>query len=277
MVNIITDSTVDLSHTLIEQFRIQVVPLYVYVNNRVFSDGVNISTNDLFQSVQTSGQLPKTSAPAVNDFQKVFSQPGESIYIGLSSQLSTTMQNANLAQETGEPGKVFIIDSLNLSTGIGLLVLKAADLRDQGLSAEVIYQQINVLTAKVRTSFVIETLEYIYKGGRCSASQALMGSLLHIRPVIQVRPDGTLGIKGRTRGTRQKALQYMLDDFADHLDEIDFQRVFITHTNSDQDADYLKGELLKLAPIQNVYITSAGSVVASHCGPGTIGILYLVK
>lgn len=277
MIHILTDSTADLGTALAEKFGIQTIPLYVIMDNQTYSDGVQITTADLFRSVEKTGQLPKTSAPTVPDFAKFFQQPGETIYIGLSSKLSATMQNALLAQEGTEEGRVFIIDSLNLSTGIGLLALKAADLRDKGFSAKEIADHIQQLVPNVRTSFVIETMEYIYKGGRCSAIQNLMGSLLHIRPVIAVRPDGMLGVKGRTRGTRQKGLQFMLDDFVENLPQIDLQRVFITHTCSSTDAQYLKAELLKLAPIQEIQITDAGSVIASHCGPGTIGILYLLK
>lgn len=277
MVNILTDSTADLGQALTEKHHIQTVPLYVTLADKVYSDGVNINNTLLFQSVKDTGQLPKTSAPSVMDFQKYFEQPGETVYIGLSSQLSATVQNALQAQETCPPGKVFVIDSLNLSTGIGLLALKACDLRDAGLEAVEIDRQVKALIPKIRTSFVVETLEYIYKGGRCSAVENLMGTFLHIRPVINVRPDGTLGVKGRTRGSRQKAFDFMLDDFRDNLPEIDLQRVFITHTGCDADADYLKQELLKIAPIQNIYITMAGSVIASHCGPDTIGILYMLK
>lgn len=277
MVHIITDSTADLGPDLAAQYRIRVIPLYVYVNKKLHRDGVDITNQDLFRSVEAAHRLPKTSAPSVPDFQEQFGRPGESVFIGISSQLSATVQNALLAQQSCEPGKVYVIDSLNLSTGVGLLALKAADLRDQGLPAAEIYQQVSQLVPRVRTSFTIETLDYLYKGGRCSALQNLMGSMLHIRPVIAVRADGTLGVKGRTRGTRQKALQFMLDDFRDHLEQINLERVFVTHTSCQPDAEYLREELLNMAPIQQVYITTAGSVVSSHCGPGTIGILYLVN
>lgn len=277
MAHIITDSTADLGSDLAAQYQLRVIPLYVYVNNQMHRDGIDITMQDLFRSVEKTGRLPKTSAPTVPDFMEYFDQPGESIYIGVSSQLSATMQNALMAQQSCAPGKVYVIDSKNISSGIGLLALRAADLRDQGLPAAEIFEQISKLVPKVRTSFMIETLDYLYKGGRCSAIQNLMGGLLHIRPVIAVRPDGTLGVKGRTRGTRQKGLQFMLDDFRDNLDQINLERVFVTHTSCPEDAEILCSELLKIAPIQQVHITTAGSVVSSHCGPGTIGILYLVN
>lgn len=277
MVNILTDSTADLGQALASKFNVQIIPLYVNVAGKTYSDGVNIHTPDLFQSVTQTGQLPKTSAPSVPDFLKYFGRQDDTIYIGLSSQLSATLQNALLARQHCAPGHIYIVDSLNLSTGIGLLVLKAAEMRDQGIPAVEIQRQISAMVPNVRTSFVIETLDYLYKGGRCTAMQNLMGSLLRIRPVIAVRPDGTLGVKGRIRGSRQKALQFMLDDFRENLPEMDLSRVFITHTGCDADAEYLKAEIQKLAPVQEILITNAGSVVASHCGPDTIGILYLTK
>jgi DegV family protein with EDD domain len=277
MVHIFTDSTADLGPDLASRYKIGLIPLYVTANDQTFRDGVDITNKELFQSVQATGRLPKTSAPTVVDFQERFCQPGESVYLGLSSRLSATLQNAVLAQQSCETGKIYVIDSLNLSTGIGLLAMKAADLRDQGLPAIEIYQQVSQWVPKVRTSFIIETLDYLYKGGRCSALQNVMGSLLNIRPVISVRSDGTLGVKGRTRGARLKALQFMLDDFRDNLEQISLERVFVTHTGCLPDAEYLTSELLKIAPIQEVMITTAGSVVASHCGPNTIGVLYLLK
>jgi DegV family protein with EDD domain len=156
--------------------------------------------------VEQYTELPKTAAPSVGEFSKAFDKPGESVFIGISSKLSTTIQNARLACETLPIGKVRVVDSLNLSTGVGLLVLRAAELRDQRLSAEQIEQDLLVSTGKVRTSFVIKTMEYLYKGGRCSALQAIAGSVLKIHPIIEVRPEGTLGVKEKiTRNTAERS------------------------------------------------------------------------
>jgi DegV family protein with EDD domain len=277
MVNILTDSTCDLGKDLAARYNIQVIPLYVIMGEQTYADGVDIQIWDLFKSVQQTAKLPKTSAPSVPDFQKFFDRPGESIYIGISSQLSATVQNASLAKESFEEGRVYVIDSRNLSTGIGLLAIKAAELRDQGLPAAEITRQITDMLPRVKTSFIIDTMEYVYKGGRCTAIQSLVGSLLSIRPILEVRPDGSLGVKAKTRGTRAKGLKTLLDDFVENLPQIDLQRIFVTHSGCDQDAEMLKKELLKLAPIQEVLITYAGSVIASHCGPDTIGILYRLK
>ena len=277
MINIITDSTSDLGADITAEFNLSVVPLSVTIGNEVYRDGVDITQKDLFALVQKHGELPKTAAPSVGEFIKIFDCPGESLFVGISSKLSATIQNAILAAESFPAGKVRVIDSLNLSTGVGLLALRAAGLRDQGATAEQADKELRSGVPKLRTSFVIDTMDYLYKGGRCTAIQAIAGSVLKIHPIIGINLDGTLGVKEKARGTRQKGLQRMLEDFTAHLDELDPERVFVTHTCSDEDAEFLKSEIIRLAAPKDVRITQAGSVISSHCGPGTIGILFFVK
>ncbi len=277
MVHIFTDSTSDLSPELIARYNINVVPLTVHIADKTFRDDFSVSGKELFAMVDATGQLPTTSAPSVGEFTAAFDRPGEVIYIGISSKLSASVANARLAAETFPAGKVRVIDSLNLSTGAGLLVLHAADLRDQGASAEEIEREVLATVPKVRTSFVIDTMRYLYMGGRCTALQSLMGGLLQIRPVIYARPDGVLDVKDKIRGSRARTLDSMLRDFQAHRDEVDLRRVFITHAESAEDAAFLSAALAQLAPIQEISITSAGAVVSCHCGPGTIGVLYLLK
>ncbi len=277
MINIITDSTSDLGADIAAEFNLSVVPLLVTIGGRVYRDGVDIRQRDLFALVQEHGELPKTAAPSVGEFIKAFDRPGDCIFIGISSKLSATIQNALLAAQSFPAGKVRVIDSLNLSTGVGLLALQAAGLRDQGVASEQIEKELQASVPKLCTSFVIDTMDYLYKGGRCTAIQAIAGSVLKIHPIIEVHEDGTLGVKEKARGTRQKGIQRMLDDFAAHLDQLDPRRVFVTHTTSEDDAEFLKNEIIRLAAPQDVRITSAGSVISSHCGPGTIGILVFRK
>jgi len=277
MINILTDSCSDLSPDLIEQFGLNLIRLPVFINNRNYFDGQDITPSLLFELVAKTGQLPKTSAPSIAEFTKFFDRPGESLFLGISSPLSATYSNALLACENLEDASVRVIDSLNLSTGIGLLVLKAAELRDQGCSLDEIERLIRQSVPKVHTSFVLDTLEYVYKGGRCSSIEMIVGSLLKIRPVLEIQQDGTLGIREKNRGSRKKALDSLLLAFTNHIDTLDPHRVFVTHTTSDDDALYLAAELKKLAPIEHLHITSAGATIASHCGPGCIGILYMTK
>lgn len=274
MIQICTDSCADLSSTLIEQHHIHVIPLQVFINEENIHDG-DISLERLFELVAETGKLPVTSAPSMADFVKFFSANDETIFIGISSQLSGTLQSAQMAAKELPDRQIHIIDSLNLSTGIGLLVLKAADLRDSGLLAEEIVEALKAWIPRVRSSFVIDTMEYLYKGGRCSGIQALAGSILKIRPIISVQQDGKMVVKHKIRGPRQKALDTLVQDFEQDLPAIDQTRVFVTHSGCEADAFYLKDKLLGLIPSLNVQITTAGATIGSHCGPDTIGILYM--
>ncbi|WP_299028220.1 DegV family protein [uncultured Thermanaerothrix sp.] len=274
MVDIVTDSCADLSSELIHQFNVRVLPLQVFIDNRTISDG-SISPKELFSLVAKTGELPKTSAPSIKEFLEFFEPSDEIIYIGISAKLSATLSNSLLAAQQLPHKKIYIIDSKNLSTGIGLLVLKAAELRDQGWTAEEIVREIRAMVPRVHTSFVIETMEYLYKGGRCTALQAIVGSVLRIRPIIEVRPDGMLGVKAKIRGTRVKALDAMLEDLRLHLPYLDLHRVFVTHTGCDEDAAYLVESIKSMAPVEEICVTQAGATISSHCGPDTIGILFI--
>ena len=275
MIKIITDSTADLNAEIAEEFDIHIVPLSVAIGGKTYRDG-DLQPSALFGLVQQSGELPKTAAPAVIEFEQAFRGPDQSIYIGVSSQLSATIQNAQLAARSFPEGQVRVIDSLNLSTGIGLLVLLAAELRRAGLSVDEIESRVCSAREKVRTAFMVETMEYLYKGGRCTAIEAIVGSLLKIRPVIRVDRDGTMSLKEKVRGSREKALQTLLAEFEAEEACLDRQRVFVTHSGCDADAELLASRIRQSASPREVRVTLAGSVISSHCGPDTIGILYLV-
>jgi DegV family protein with EDD domain len=276
MIHITTDSCADLSQPLIDAHDLEVIPLHVMVKGEDHHDN-DLTLQQLFSSVDDTGDLPKTAAPSVQEFMDFFNRDGDVVYVGLSSQLSATFQNANLAAEQLEKEDLHLIDSKNLSTGIGLLALKADDLRKAGKSAPEIAAEISTLRPQVQTAFVIDTMDYLYKGGRCSGLAAFVGSMLKIRPIISVRPDGSLGVKHKVRGSRTKALKTLLADFEADLPRIDLTRVFVTHTGCHQDADYLAQSLKALAAIKAVHITLAGATIASHCGPDTIGILYITE
>jgi DegV family protein with EDD domain len=277
MLNILTDSTSDLGTALTGEFNLKVIPLTSILSGRTYLDGIDIDQENLFKLVAENGELPTTAAPSVGELERFFDLPGDSVFIGISSQLSATIQNAQLAASKYPAGRVRVVDSLSLSAGVGLLALRAAQLRDQGLTAGEIAADLQQARTRLRVSFMIDTMEFLYKGGRCSALQAIAGSVLKIHPVIAVRPDGTLGVKDKARGTRQRGLQLLLDDFAAHVAELDLDRVFVTHTTCEADAQFLRDQIQHLAVPRQVYITRAGSVVSSHCGPRTIGILYFAR
>ncbi len=277
MVKVITDSCSDLSPELIQRYDIEVVPLSVFVDNHNFQDGVDLTSEKLFESVQQTGVLPKTSAPSTAAFMKVFEKYHEFIYISISTKLSASNQSAHIALQSLPNLKGSIIDSLNLSTGIGLLVLKAAELSQQGKTLSEITDEIHALVSKVDASFIIDSLDYLYMGGRCSSMAHVVGSMLKIRPIIEVRKDGTLGVREKITGSRKKGLAALLQNFIDKKDHIDPARVFITHAAADEDALYLKAELEKIMEIKEICITRAGATISSHCGPQTIGILFFTK
>lgn len=276
MIHILTDSCADLSQPLLNAFGVEFIPLHVLVNGKDHLDS-DYPITALFNSVAETGELPKTAAPSIKEFISFFERKDPTIYIGLSSQLSATMSNARLASEQLEKTDLRLVDSLNLSTGIGLLVLKAVDLKKAGKTPEEITAEIKSMRPKVRTSFVIDTMDYLHKGGRCTGLQAFVGSMLQIRPIINVRQDGTLGVLDKVHGSRKKALERLLERFKDDLPNVDLTRVFVTHSGCTEDAEFLAEELNKLTEIENVHITIAGATIASHCGPDTIGILYITK
>ena len=278
MVHILTDSVSDLGHELPRKFDIGVIPLSVFVNEQTFIDGGDLTSEMLYAEVGKSGQLPKTAAPSVAEFINFFSSyPEDILFISIGSSLSATNQNAILAVEALPERNIRIIDSKNLSTGIGLLVLAAAEKRNQGAALDEIYDYVMSLIPRVNSSFMIDTLEYLHKGGRCSAMENLMGSLLSIHPIIEVRQDGTLGVRQKLRGTGKKVMDAMIDGFRQNLDRIDLHRVFITHSGGGIDPFHIKQKLEDIAEIEEICITQAGATVSSHCGPKTIGILYIMK
>ena len=277
MFQIITDSTADLSKELIERHHLNIIPLSVILDNKVYRDGEDINTQTLFEIVDKVGSLPKTAAPTVIEFIEAFSKPEKILYIGISSALSACFQNATLASQEFETDHYILIDSHNLSTGIGMLAIYANELRQKGYSIDAVQAEIIARIPKVHTSFVIDKFDYLYMGGRCTAMQSIVGSILNIRPVIEVKHDGTLGIKDKIRGSRRKALDSMVIGFKKDLDHVDLHRIFITHTGCYDDAAYLEAQIRNICTPDEICLTVAGSVIASHCGPNTIGILYMSK
>jgi DegV family protein with EDD domain len=275
---IFADSCCDLSPEQIDKFHIHIIPLGVFIAEKSYLDNVDITPPQLFSLVEQTGSLPKTSAPSTASFVEAFKPFKEGIYISISSKLSASYQNGLLAAKSLENvSDIRVVDSLNLSTGIGLLILLAAELRDQGKSLSEIETVLNQTAPKVNTSFVIDTLDYLYLGGRCTSMEHVMGSILKIRPVIEVLPGGTLGVKEKVSGSRKKALDSLIVDFKKKLDHIVLHRVFVTHAFCEKDAIYLKSELQKLAPIEEICFTTANATISSHCGPNCIGILFITK
>lgn len=277
---IMTDSTCDLTPELIEQRHIHVVPLYVNFGDLSYRDGVDLTTEQLYEKVDELGFLPKSSAVSPGEFVNQFTPLIEAGYdivcITIGSKLSGTFQSAMIAKDMVEPSRIHIVDSNNLSSGVGLIVLKGCDLRDQGLTADVIKAQLDLITPRVRSQFAIQTMDYLYKGGRCSALSAFLGGVLAIKPIIQVN-SGKLDVYKKAIGKMTRALDYMLEDYQNLFERIDPDYVMITHSLADKSAAYMVEKVQSIGMPKQLLETRAGCVISTHCGKGTIGILYILK
>ncbi len=280
MVKIITDSTNDLSREILMQQGIEVIPLSVNFSDVSYLDGVEITTQELYEKVDEKGELPKTAAIPIATFVEVFekyiSQGDEIVFTGISKQMSRTYENAVMAAKEVAEDKIFIVDSMNLSTGIGLLLLKACKYRDAGLSAKQIADRLNQDSQLVLSQFAIERMDYLHKGGRCSSIAKLFGTLLKIKPIIAVR-NGKMHVQRKPIGKMKIALDAMIKQIVDDRDRLDTDHVIITHSLAYDYCDYIYQILRKEFPDIDIICTVAGCVISSHCGKGTIGILYMVK
>lgn len=282
MVKIISDSTCDLSPELIKENDIEIIPLLVTFNEDTFEDGVDIDAKKIYEEVSKRGVLPKTSAVSAlvleERFKKWVEEGYEVIYTGISSKMSSTFNNANIAaKEVGED-KVFVVDSKNLSTGIGLTLLKACRDRDKGLSAKEIVENMKYNIDRVKSQFAIERMDYLHKGGRCSGIARFAATLLRIKPIIFVR-DGSMSVGKKPLGKIKVSLDAMLKMLEEdkNNNNVDPEFIFVTDAIAPESREYLIPKVKELFPESNVYSTIAGGVIASHCGPGTIGILYICK
>ncbi|MCM3783249.1 DegV family protein [Neobacillus mesonae] len=276
-IKIFADSTSDLPKTWVEQYEIGIVPLYTVFGDESLKDGVDIVPEELYARVKEEGRLPKTAAPSPADFMSHFepyiNEGYDILFISLSSELSSTYQNALLAASEFPEGRVTVFDSLNLSTGIGLQVMKAVRAVEEGLTVPAIVDRLTKVRPQVDTEFVIDTLEYLYMGGRCSGMQNLIGSLLKIRPVIKV-VDGKMTPAYKVRGKREKAIDQMLTNALSKAGDMDNDIIIVVHSMCEEDALHLQRVLKEKTQAKDVVLATAGCVISSHCGPNTIGLIY---
>ena len=278
MVKILADSTCDLSPELIARYGIGIIPLYVHLGEEEFRDGVDITPEELFKWSDEHNTTPKTAAPGIEDIEGFLDKDGSDEYVifTISSSMSSSYTNCTLAADDLEiTDRVFVIDSQNLSTGIALLVLKAAQMAAQGMSGSEIAQEIGKIRGKVRASFVIDTLTYLYRGGRCSGLSAFFGSALKLHPRIAVA-EGAMHPEKKYRGRSSKFVLEYVRDMEQDLKAAQGDRVFITHSGCDrQIVESVRSYLEGLHHFDEILETRAGAVVSSHCGPGTLGVLFI--
>ena len=276
-IKITSDSTCDLSPELLERYQVSLLPLCVNLGDQCYYDGKSIVPADIFDYVSKTGQLPTTSATNIStymDFFEPLAKEYESvIHINLGSGFSSCHQNARLATE--EMDNVYVVDSCNLSTGQGLMVIEAAIAAQRGDKAEDIVAMLNELAGRIDTSFVVDRLDYLVKGGRCSSAAALGANLLNLKPCILLT-DGKMGVGKKYRGNWAKVLPGYAQDRLNGK-EVCKDRVFITYTSCPPEVvEQLRTYLLSLG-FGEVLETVAGSTITSHCGPNCLGVLFIRK
>ncbi len=280
-IRIVSDSTCDLSSELKEKYDIKVIPLCIVMDDVSHYDMVDITPEEIFEWADQNKTTPKTAATDIQsavDFLRPFKEAGEDvIYIGISEDMSTTCNVLRLAKEELEFDRCFIVNSMNLSTGIGLQILRAADMVSEGKTAEEIVEEISEARVDVRASFVVDTLTYLARGGRCSAATALLANTLQLKPRIEVKM-GKMGVGQKYRGKYNKVIMKYVKEMEPELLKSDKRRVFVTHTKMDQAVvEEIKAYLESLNYFEEIIETTAGGVISSHCGPGTLGVLYYEK
>ena len=284
-VAVVADSTCDLSKELVEKYNIKIVPLHVTFPNdsNDYLDGVTITPLEVYKKVEQVNDTPKTGARNVaefiNDFTPLINEGYDIIFTGIGSGLSSTYNNALLAAREFPEGRIEIVDSQNLSTGTGLLVLKMCELRDKREDVHTIASEVRKLVPLVSAKFCIDRLDYLFKGGRCSGFTKVLAHMLHIHPVAKVI-NNKLTVYKKIRGKYIKAVDAQLEEFDRDFknNNIDTSHIFITDSHfMDGEDQYIYDHLVKYIPKENIHFTHAGCVVSSHCGPKTIGILYLLR
>lgn len=280
MTRILADSTCDLSAELLQKYDITMVPLHIVLGDKEYRDIVEISPDEIYAWSDENKTTPKTSAASYDDAKEalmpLLAEEDELIVFCISEQMSTTANVFRMVAEDLEAAdRVHVVDSKNLSTGIGLVVIEAAIMAKDGKPVCQILEAVNTFIPKVRASFVVDTMTYLYRGGRCSSVAAIAGSMLKIHPKIVVT-DGKMGVGAKYRGSIKSVIPTYVKDMEESLLKARKNRVFITHSGCDSKVvdevrDYLQG----LSHFEEVLETRAGGVISSHCGPGTLGVLFI--
>lgn len=278
-IKILSDSTCDLGEVLLKRYDITLVPLSVIMDGKDYKDGVTISPAEVFAHVAAGGDLCSTSAVSIGEYADIFAQYANDydgvIHINIGSGFSTCYQSACLAAE--EFPNVRVIDSRNLSTGQGLVVLKACELAETCDDLDILADTLRSFTEKVEASFLVDKLDYLVKGGRCSSAAALGANLLSLKPCIEVK-DGKMAVGKKYRGNYAKCLaSYVKERLADRED-IDRTHLFVTKTEiSEESYQGVMDAVHTYGGFEHVYETTAGCTISCHCGPGTLGVLFIRK
>ena len=278
MIKIASDSSVDLTPELIKKYNFTVLPFNIFMNNTEYLDGVNITSKDIIENFNKLKTLPKTSAVSREAYKEFFekqTQNGDKlIHFSLSSKISSSCDNATVVSKEFN-GNVTVIDALSLSTGTSLLMIYASELIQQGLEYEEIIEKVNKRIPYIQAAFVIDKLTFLHKGGRCSSLALLGANVLGIKPSIEVK-DGKMGMAKKYMGKLNKVCEKYVIETLNKFNHPDLTRCFITYSTIEPEVlNTVKETLIKHANFKEILETQAGATITSHCGPNTIGILYL--
>ncbi|MEG2002572.1 MAG: DegV family protein [Clostridia bacterium] len=278
-IKVTSDSTCDLSKEYIEKHNISIAPLSVIIDGKALKDTIEIVPTDIFQHVEKTGELPTTSAVNSADYIELFSKYTKDfdaiIHVNIGSGFSCCNQNAVIA--ANEFNNVFVVDSQNLSTGHGIVVKQIVEMVENGMLVTDIVKEIEDIIPRVETSFVVNQMDYLQKGGRCSAVVALSAKLLKIKPCIEVK-NGAMIVAKKYQGSFSHVIKKYVIDRLENRNDIDFSHIFITHTGVDKEIVERASDLVaKYGKFEAVDETIAGCTVSSHCGPATLGILFVKK
>lgn len=278
---ITADSTCDLPKSLIKKHNIIITPLSILLGEKSYRDGIDIFPKDIYEHVKKYGELPKTAAVPPNDYYELFERltgEGKSVvHIGLSSSISSSFQNACIA--ASEFDDVYCVDSKNLCAGMGLLVLKTVDFKNKGFDAKKIYHRVSTLVPKVCSTFVLDNLEYLHKGGRCSGVAKFSANVLGIKPSIAVNTEGKMDVAKKYRGKMDVVYKQYTNDCLSNIKQIDQSRIIIANSgglNPDV-ISYAKGVVEGKGNFDEIIMADAGCTISSHCGPKTFAIFYIKK
>lgn len=279
---ITTDSTCDLPQKYVDEYNIKVIPLSILLGDNEYSDGVDIKPEDIYKHVENGGSLPKTAAVPPSKYYSIFSeavkQGKKVVHIGLSSAISSSYQNACVA--AAEFDGVYCVDSKSLCTAMGLLVLKACDFREKGYDAKKIHDKIEKLVPKVSTTFVLNSLEYLHKGGRCSGVARFGANILGIKPSIAVdNATGALDVAKKYRGKMENVYKQYITDCVKDVNKIDTSRIVIANSGGIEPATlaFAKGLIEGKNKFDQIIEADAGCTISSHCGPKTLAVFYIRK
>lgn len=281
-IGILSDSTCDLSKELIDRYDIHILPLHILLGDDEYSDGVNINPDQIYEWAEAHKTVPKTSAPSLSDAKEaldsMLNSYDEIVCFSIASGMSSSGNVMRMAAEELEAeDRVSVVDSANLSTGIALLILRAADLISAGAAREAVLKEMEALKDSVRASFVVDTLVYLHRGGRCSGLAAMAGGMLRLHPKIVVE-HGAMRPDKKYRGRLSSVILDYARDMEADLKTADPDRVFITHSGCSAEViEKVRQYLQSLGQFKEILETRAGGVISSHCGPGTLGVLYIAR